>query len=127
MAVLYETIKELCKAKGVSVSKMCLDLGMSKSIMSNLHTGRKETLSMPTLKKIADYLGVSVSVFFDEEQKEEGEKKEESEEMAELLQILRDKPETKSVLKNMKNMTPQQIKNMDVWIASMSGSDNNAD
>ena len=57
---LYKTIQELCKSQKLTVSKMCLDLGMSKSTMSDLKYGRKKTLSSSTLAKIADYLGVSV-------------------------------------------------------------------
>lgn len=36
---LYKTIKTLCDARGTTVSAMCLALGMSKSIMSDLKKG----------------------------------------------------------------------------------------
>lgn len=60
MAELYNTIRALCDQHGVTVSKMCLDIGVSKSTMSDLKSGRKKTMTAPTLKKIADYLNVSV-------------------------------------------------------------------
>lgn len=56
---LYENIKSLCEAKGVSVSKMCVDIGVSKSLMSNIKNHRADTLSAKSVAKIADYLGVS--------------------------------------------------------------------
>ena len=59
MCNLYQRIKEACDAKGVSVSAMCLQLGMSKSVLSDLKAGRKKTLSADTLAKIAQYLQVS--------------------------------------------------------------------
>lgn len=60
MVELYETIKALCEQRGVSVSRMCLDIGLSKSTMSDLKSGRKKTMTAPKLRQIADYLGVTV-------------------------------------------------------------------
>lgn len=59
MCNLYQRIKEACDAKGVSVSAMCLQLGMSKSVLSDLKAGRKKTLSADTLARIARFLQVS--------------------------------------------------------------------
>ena len=60
MNALYDRINSLCKTKGVAVSRMCLDLDLSKSIVSGLKTGRKKGLSAGTAQKIASYLDVSV-------------------------------------------------------------------
>jgi transcriptional regulator with XRE-family HTH domain len=60
MCNLYERIKTACGRKGISVSAMCLNLGMSKSVMSDLKSGRKKTLSADTLDRIARYLQTSV-------------------------------------------------------------------
>lgn len=60
MCNLYERIKSACEQKGISVSAMCLNLGMSKSVMSDLKSGRKKTLSADTLDRIARYLQTSV-------------------------------------------------------------------
>ena len=70
MCTLYDRIHELCKGKGVSVSRMCLDLSMSKSTMSDLKSGRKKGFSAETAHKIASYLGVSVGHLLGEEEKE---------------------------------------------------------
>lgn len=69
MCTLYERITELCKEKGVSGSRMCLDLGMSKSTMSDLKSGRKKSVTAETAHKIATYLGVSVAYLLGEEEK----------------------------------------------------------
>ena len=69
MCTLYDRIQELCKDKGVSVSRMCLDLGMSKSTMSDLKSGRKKGFTAETAHKIASYLGVSVAYLIGEEEK----------------------------------------------------------
>lgn len=59
MASLYENIREACIAKGITPSAMCLELGMSKSTMSDLKSGRKKSLSTETLHRIASFLNVS--------------------------------------------------------------------
>jgi len=64
MSILYENIKEACNRKGVTPSAMCLDLGMSKSIISDLKSERKKSLSTETLYKIATYLGVTSDSLF---------------------------------------------------------------
>jgi transcriptional regulator with XRE-family HTH domain len=39
---------------------MCVDLGLSKSLMTDLKAGRKKTIRADTAQKIADYFGVTV-------------------------------------------------------------------
>ena len=60
MGSLYERITNLCKEKGVAPSRMCLDLGISKSTMSEMNAGRRQGVSTATAQKIADYFGVTV-------------------------------------------------------------------
>lgn len=71
MSTLYERITELCKSQGVSGSRMCLDLGMSKSILSDIKSGRKKGVSTDTAQKIANYLNVSVGYLLGEDEKKE--------------------------------------------------------
>ena len=70
MCTLYERIVNLCKKKGVSGSRMCLDLGLSKSTLSNMKNGRTTSLSTANAQKIADYLGVTVGYLLGAEEKE---------------------------------------------------------
>lgn len=60
-----ERLEKLLKEKGVSASRMCLDIGLSKDAA---HIWKKRN-SLPTsgnLKKIADYFGVSTSYLLGE-------------------------------------------------------------
>lgn len=70
MCTLHGRITELCKERGISGSRMCLDLGMSKSTMSDLKSGRKKSVTAETAQKIASYLGVTVAYLLGEEEKE---------------------------------------------------------
>lgn len=63
---LYDKLKELCQQKGVSLSKMCADCGISKSTPTELKSGRTKSLSSAATVKIASYLGVSVEYLIGE-------------------------------------------------------------
>ena len=70
MDTLYERIDSLCKKKGVKGGRMCLDLGFSKSLMTDLKSGRKKGLNAETAQKIASYFNVSVGYLLGLEEKE---------------------------------------------------------
>ena len=44
MANLYENIKLYCTENGTNPSRLCTELGLSKSMMSDLKAGRKKSL-----------------------------------------------------------------------------------
>lgn len=67
MCTLYNRIMERCREKGVSGSRMCLDVGISKSTLSDIKSGRKKGISTASAQKIAAYLGVSVDYLLGEE------------------------------------------------------------
>ncbi len=72
MANLYNNIENLCKKRGVNMTTMCRDSGASRGSLSDLKSGRKQTLKYETLKKIANYFEMSVEslVSGDDGQKE---------------------------------------------------------
>lgn len=109
MCTLYERIIDLCKERGVSGSRMCLDLGLSKSTLSNMKSGRTAGLSANTAQKIASYFGVSVGYLLGEEEKEEKptvKDDELSENIKMLIDFAKSVPEDKVelVLKVMKSI-----------------------
>ena len=97
MGTLYENINALCKSKGVSGSRMCLDLGLSKSTMSDLKNGRIKGVSIPTAQKIAGYFGISVDELYGDETKKEQPTEYDglSEELVELIEVLKELPQDK--------------------------------
>lgn len=109
MGDLYNVIQTVCQEKGVKVSRMCLDIGISKSIMSDLKAGRKKTLSIGTLNKIADYLSVPLSVLLNNEE----------DSLAYELQILKDRSDLRTLLDVSKKMSPEQVKKMIDMISIM--------
>ena len=98
MCTLYERIQSLCKDKGVSGSRMCLDLGLSKSTLSDIKSGRKKGVSTATAQKIAGYFDVTVGYLLGEEENEKPTVQEDDElsmEMKELVDRIKTLPEEK--------------------------------
>ena len=69
MGTLYESIISLCNERGISGSKMCVDLGLSKSLGTKLKENSDKTITAETAQKIADYFGVSVDRVLGKEEK----------------------------------------------------------
>lgn len=61
MSDLYNRIMELCKAKGISGYRMCKDIGIQPSILTDLKMERQKGLSAENANKIASYLDVTVA------------------------------------------------------------------
>lgn len=60
MSDLYKRIEDLCKENNITITTMCKNSGASRASLSDLKMGRKQNLSIKTLKSIADYFGVTV-------------------------------------------------------------------
>lgn len=71
MSTLYENIRNLCSEGNIKPGRMCVDLGLSKSLMTDLKAGRKKTIRADTAQKIADYFGVTVDRVLGAEKKNE--------------------------------------------------------
>ena len=61
MSKLYNNIVSLCESRGITGYRMCKEIGIQPSILTDLKMGRKEGLSSKNADKIARYFGVSVS------------------------------------------------------------------
>ena len=76
MVNMYEKLKSLCDMKGVKPAEVCNSIGASKSLFTDLKTGRKSSVSLETAGRLASYFGVSVDdilgvvTLSEEEQKE---------------------------------------------------------
>lgn len=68
---LYKTILGLCQKREITGYRMCKDIGIQPSIMTDLKSGRKKGLSAENANKIASYFGVSVGYLLGTEQKKE--------------------------------------------------------
>jgi transcriptional regulator with XRE-family HTH domain len=69
--VFYDTFHKLCLDKGVSDSRACTDMGLSRSYAAKMKN-KDGTPSMDSLSAMSEYFGVSVDYLLhgDEPQKE---------------------------------------------------------
>ena len=109
MATLYERLSSLCEEKGVKGGRMCIELGFSKSLMTDLKSGRKKGVNAETAQKLASYFGVSVGYLLGEEDKKIEPTVQDdrlSENMKQLIDFVKTVPEEKIdlLLKVMKSI-----------------------
>ena len=65
MVNLYEKISDLCRERGVTPYRMSKDAGISRSIITELKSGRSQSLSAESLQKVANYFKVPVDYLLD--------------------------------------------------------------
>ena len=73
MDSLFTRIESLCEEKNIRPGRLCDELGLSRSLMTDLKMGRKKTVNAQTAQKIADFLGVSVAYLLGQSQERAGE------------------------------------------------------
>lgn len=64
---LYERIMELCKSRKITPYRMCKDIGMQPSVITDLKMGRRKTVHAETAGKIAEYFNVSTDYLLGKE------------------------------------------------------------
>ena len=64
---LFTRIEALCQEKSIRPGRLCDELGLSRSLMTDLKMGRKKTVNAETAQKIAGFLGVSVGYLLGQE------------------------------------------------------------
>lgn len=104
MGELYDNIMKLCAEKGIKAGRMCNELGISRSFMSDLKYNRKESASQETLIRLSEYFNVPIERIIGKKENapEEG--------VAELLTGLR--YEARALLEVLPQMTEEQVKQM---------------
>lgn len=58
MNTLYEKIEQLCRDHGITPGKLCSEINIRRSVLSDLKAGRKKGLSFDTLSRIVNYFQI---------------------------------------------------------------------
>lgn len=74
MSSMYQIIQSLCESKGISGYRLCKDVGISPSHLTEMKMGRHANLSTKNAQKVADYFGVTTAYLLGEEGEEETKK-----------------------------------------------------
>lgn len=59
-----ERILELCEERNLSVNKLCSMSGVTQSTVNNLVSGRNNSITVSTIKKLCDGLDIGIEDFF---------------------------------------------------------------
>ena len=62
-----ERIIELCGENDISINKLCTMSGVTQSTVNNIVSGRNNSATVSTIKKLCDGLGISIEDFFHSE------------------------------------------------------------
>ena len=65
---LFARIQSLCEDTGIRPGRLCDELSLSRSLMTDLKMGRKKTVNAETAQKIAGFFGVSVGYLLGQEE-----------------------------------------------------------
>ena len=59
-----ERILELCKERNLSINKLCSISGVTQSTVNNIISGRNNSATVATVKKLCDGLDITIEAFF---------------------------------------------------------------
>ena len=59
-----ERILELCKERNLSINKLCSISGVTHSTVNNIISGRNNSATVATVKKLCDGLDITIEAFF---------------------------------------------------------------
>lgn len=59
MNEMYKRIEAKCRENGLTISEMCRKTGVMRSRMSDLKSGRVQTVNVKSIRAIADLFGVT--------------------------------------------------------------------
>ena len=62
-----ERIIELCRENDISINKLCTTSGVPQSTINDLVNGRNNSITVSTVKKLCDGLGITLEEFFHSE------------------------------------------------------------
>lgn len=107
MAGTAERIDTLLRERGITGARMCTDLGLSRSFMTELRKGRIRNIGAETAARIADYLGVSTDYLLGRDGGRFDDPVER--ELAGYLEDMRAHPEKRMLFSVTKGATKEQI------------------
>ncbi|MBQ9531780.1 MAG: helix-turn-helix transcriptional regulator [Eubacterium sp.] len=62
---VQKRILELCAEKSITVNKLATMSGITQSTLNNIMSGRNNSTTISTIKKICDGLDINIRDFFD--------------------------------------------------------------
>ena len=108
MCSLYETLFSLCKEKNITGYRMCKDVGIQPSIMTDLKNGRRSGVGTDTAIKLANYFNVSVEYLLGKSDEKKSVVNGD-EELNECLEELKNRSELRMLFKLASKATKEDV------------------
>lgn len=70
---LFMRIQSLCEEIDIRPGRLCDELRLSRSLITDLKMGRKKTVNAETAQKIANFFGVSVAYLLGQSKNRDGQ------------------------------------------------------
>lgn len=116
MNEMYKIIESLCNKRGISITKMCKEAGISRAPLTELKKGRTQKLSVENSEKIASYFGVTVSYLLGTEKTASPE----DDTVADYLEDLR-RGEIRTLLEATRGLSKGEVEAMAEFMKQMKG------
>lgn len=62
---MRQRIIDLCKERELSINALSIKSGVTQSTVNNIVSGRNQSTTISTIKKLCDGLGIGIQDFFD--------------------------------------------------------------
>ncbi|MDO4815867.1 MAG: helix-turn-helix transcriptional regulator [Bacillota bacterium] len=66
-SAVRQRIIDICETRGITINMLCTVSGVTQSTLSNIISGRNNSTTVSTIKKICDGLDISIIEFFNDE------------------------------------------------------------
>lgn len=103
----YETIKKLCKDKGITVTGLEKKMGFARGSLCKINTNKP---SMEKVKKLADYFSMSIEQLMNGDENENGQKYYINEETAQAAQEIFENKELRMLFDAARDADPEDLK-----------------
>lgn len=60
-------ILNLCRERNISINKLCTMSGVTQSTVNNIISGRNHSVTVSTIQKLCEGLGITIEEFFHSE------------------------------------------------------------
>ena len=64
---IKQRIWELCNERNISINRLCTICGITQSTINNIISGRNNSTTVSTIKKLCDGLNIKIAEFFSSE------------------------------------------------------------
>lgn len=107
MSTMYDRIETLCREQGLDITKMCRELGIPRSSLSELKSGRAKSISADKVAKIAEFF--SVPAVYITEGGERSQLVNNDGELTELLEQLKNRSEMRMLFSVSAGCTKEEV------------------